>query len=465
MLARLYRKRVQRGPLQGLFVLFFIYHAAFAQTTGDPSTAKAKQELEPSPISILGSEYQNGIKLMQNRFRIDYMVDEITMIFFREYGSSPIVLVRPDGSKIFQSDADGTDLFWFDSATYDMISLKKPTPGPWQAIGQIIPNSRVMVISDIALHADPLPKIIFSGEILKQTAYLTNHGKPIDYREFRDVVELNIEFISTNNPNFNNFGAQTQNIASFEDNGKGMDERPLDGIFTGQFNLSVADGEWSPVFSVSTPMFTREQVADNLMLYPNPIKISVEKDEIGKGYHKLLIDTERELVDLSTLLVDGKIRFPNGDIQNFSITDMSDNVREYEIVNYESGVYRVKLTAYGNTVEGREFILDVPEFSFLVEEPKPIAELTDVTTTPIDTEGQVAAELGQNNDLNANIDSKTDVMTTAEIDESEQGWQKSTVILFVIGLNLLIVILGAGAIWYFTRRRSNGGSSKGLKLD
>ena len=244
-----------------------------------------------------------------------------------------------------------------------------------------------------------------------------------------------------------------------------MDERPLDGIFTGQFNLSVADGEWSPVFSVSTPMFTREQVADNLMLYPNPIKISVEKDEIGKGYHKLLIDTERELVDLSTLLVDGKIRFPNGDIQNFSITDMSDNAREYEIVNYESGVYRVKLTAYGNTLEGREFILDVPEFSFLVEEPKPVAELTDVTTTPIDTEGQVAAELGQNNELNANIDDKTDVMTTAEIDESEQGWQKSTVILFVIGLNLLIVILGAGAIWYFMRRRANGGLSKELKLD
>lgn len=465
MLARLYKKRVQRVPLLGIFVLFFICHVTWAQTTSDPSAAIAKQEVEPSPISILGSEYQNGIKLMQNRFRIDYMVDEITMIFFREYGSSPIVLVRPDGSKIFQSDADGTDLFWFDSATYDMISLKKPTPGPWQAIGQILPDSRVMVISDIALHADPLPKIIFSGEILKQTAYLTNHGKPIDYRAFRDVVELNIEFISTNNPNFNNFGAQTQNIASFEDNGKGMDERPLDGIFTGQFNLSVADGEWSPVFSVSTPMFTREQVADNLMLYPNPIKISVEKDEIGKGYHKLLIDTERELVDLSTLLVDGKIRFPNGDIQNFSITDMSDNVREYEIVNYESGVYRVKLTAYGNTVEGREFILDVPEFSFLVEEPKPVIEVTDVTATPIDTEGQLVAEPEQNNELNTNTDDKTDLMTPAVIDESAQGWQKSTVILFVIGLNLLVVLLGVGAIWYFTRRRSNGGLGKELKLD
>lgn len=465
MLARLCRKRLQQSPHIALWLLFFIYHGAFAQTAVDPIDVKVTQKVEKSPITLLGSEYQNSITLMQNRFRIDYMVDEITMIFFREYGSSPIVLVRPDGSKIFQSDADGTDLFWFDSSTYDMISLKKPTPGPWQAIGQISPDSRVMVISDIALHSDPLPKIIFSGEILKQTAFLTNQGKPIDYREFRDVVELNIEFISTNNPDFNNFGAQTQNIATFEDNGKGMDERPLDGIFTGQFNLSVADGEWTPVFSVSTPMFTREQVGENLMLYPNPIKISVEKDQIGKGYHKLLIDAERELVDLSTVLVDGKIRFPNGDILNFSITNMSDNVREYEIVNYESGVYRVKLTAYGNTVEGREFILDVPEFSFLVEEPEPVVEAIDTTPKPGDIEGQVAVEQMQTAELNTSIDDKTDLTVEAKLEDSEQGWQQSTVILFVIGLNLVIIILGAGAIWYFTRRRSKDALGKDPKLD
>ncbi|MGO4892626.1 TIGR03503 family protein [Flavobacterium sp. W21_SRS_FM6] len=417
------------------------------------ATDKKTEDADKSVLTLLGTEYQNGIKLLRNRFRIDYMVDEITMIFFREYGSSPVVLVKPDGSKIFQSDADGIDLFWYDTATYDMISLKKPTPGPWQAVGQIREDSRVMVISDIALHAEPLPRVIFSGEILKQTAYLTNQGKPIDYRAFRDVVELSIDFSSTNNPNFNNFGAQPQNIATFEDNGKGMDERPLDGIFTGQFNLAVADGEWTPVFSVSTPMFTREQVGENLMLYPNPIKISVEKDEVGKGFHKLSIDTERELVDIATLLLDGKIRFPNGDIQNFSITDMSNDVRQFDIVNYESGVYRVKLTAYGNTVEGREFILDVPEYSFLVEEPRPLVEALTPTTDP--------ALAAQSDESNMNEQVPNAVMgennTNAEperAEEESQGWQQSTIIWFVVGLNLLIVIFGVAAIWFFSRRRS-----------
>jgi uncharacterized protein (TIGR03503 family) len=176
-----------------------------------------------SPLTKLGSDFHNGIELLQNRFRIDFEVDEITMVFFRDFGSAPIVLVRPDGSKIFQSSADGESIFWFDSSTYDMISIKNPMPGPWQAVGQITPKSRVMVISDLALHADPLPSIIFSGEILKQTAYLTNNGVPIDYTAFRDVVELTISLSSTNNPNFNNFGANKEIIAFFEDNGKGMD--------------------------------------------------------------------------------------------------------------------------------------------------------------------------------------------------------------------------------------------------
>lgn len=416
-----------------------------------PTTANAVTDItQASPISLLGSDYLNGIRLLQNRFRIDYTVDEITMIFFREFGSAPVVLVKPDGTKIFQSQADGVNLFWYDTSTYDMISLKNPTPGPWQAVGQLLPNSRVMIISDIVLHAEPLPKMIFSGEILKQTAFLTNQGEAIDYAAFRDVVELNIEFVSTNNPNYNNFGSETQTIAVFEDNGKGMDERPLDGIFTGQFNLAVADGEWIPVFSVSTPMFTREQVDPNLMLLANPIKISVDLDGGGKGFHKLKIDADREHVDMSTLLLDGKVRFPNGDIQNFSITDMSSDIREYLIVNYEFGVYRIKLTAYGNTTEGREFILDVPEFSFLSEAPKPevlpVAQQQD-SQTPAMENNQAQIEQVQP------IIEQDQMNNQQMLEAEERAMARSTLIWLVVIINLVIIVFGAAAIWYFARKR------------
>jgi uncharacterized protein (TIGR03503 family) len=405
------------------------------QDSAPSSINQAISQVRDSPLTQLGSDYQNGIELLQNRFRIDFEVEEITMIFFRDFGSAPIVLVQPDGSKIFQSSANGSNIFWFDSSTYDMISIKNPMPGPWQAVGQISPESQVMVISDLALHADPLPNIIFSGEILKQTAYLTNNGVPIDYTAFRDVVELNISLASTNNPNFNNFGANKEIIAFFEDNGKGMDERPLDGVFTGQFNLAIADGEWIPSFTVSTPMYSREQVDPPLMLLTNPIIVNVELDGGGDGYHKLRVDAQREYVDMSTLLIDGKVRFPNGDIQNFSITEMSSEVREYLIVNYEYGVYRVKLTAYGNTIDGREFILDVPEYSFLSEEPEPVVVAVE--------KGVVDAPITDN----ANQQS---VMPEKEITLTDEKMSTLTLVALIVGINVFILVVGGGLIWWLT---------------
>ena len=411
-------------------------------TNGSPT--QSVQAVDTSPLREIGSKYHNGIKLLQNRFRIDYKVDEITMVFFRKYGSAPIVLVRPDGSKIFLTQADDNEVEWYDSATYDMIRMKNPMPGPWQAVGQILPGSRVMVLSDIELKVEPLPKILFSGEILKQTAFLTNGGKAIDYSEFRDVVRLTMEFISTNNPNYNNFGAQTQTIATFEDNGKGMDERPLDGTFTGQFNLSIPSGEWKPVFTVATPMFSREQIDEPLVLHENPINIEVDIDETGESFHKLLVDADRDKIDMSSLLIDGKVRFPNGDVQNFSITRLSEEVRTYDIVNYEYGIFRVKLTAYGNTVDGRDFILDVPEFNFLSEEPLPepseAAAMSELPSDALSAEALALQELEQ---------------SRAALPE-EEAMSTATLMLIIGIVNMILVLVGALVIWFIVTQKNKG---------
>jgi uncharacterized protein (TIGR03503 family) len=425
-----------------VLVLVFCSFLLSAQT----AQTEQNQPIDKSPLTELGDEYQNGIKLLQNRFRIDYKVEEITMVFFRKFGSPPVVLVRPDGSKIFQIQADGENVFWYDAATYDLVSIKNPMPGPWQAVGNILPESRVMVLSDITLKADPLPDVIFSGEILKQTAFLTNGGQPINYAEFRDVVSLDIRLASTNNPNFNNFGAEVQTIAQFEDNGRGMDETPLDGTFTGQFNLALPDGEWTPIFVVSTPMFTREQVDPNLMLYPNPIKIDVMQDGGGEGYHKLLIDAEREFVDMSTLLIDGKIRFPNGDVQNFSLTEQTEEAREHLIVNYEYGVYRVKLTAYGNTKSGRDFILDVPEYSFLAEEPA-----VDIVPEQPEKDPTESVENSPVNTTSSNLPNPVALTSIAE----EPKMANSTLVIIIIAINSVLLIGGGGLIWFVMRSKKS----------
>lgn len=415
--------------------LFFIAgsFSLSAQQAGDEPV------VDTSALTALGDDYQNSILLLRNRFRIDHEVDEVTMVFFREFGSAPVVLVRPDGSKIFSSQAEKNNVEWYDDDTFDMIKIKNPVPGPWQAVGQVLPESRVMVLSGIELHADPLPAVIFSGEVLKQTAYLTNGGQPIDYSAFREVVDLSIELKSTNNPNFDNFGAKDELIATFEDNGRGMDEAPEDGVFTGQFNLAIPSGEWRPVFTVDTPMFSREQIDPVIMLHPNPVVLSETLDDGQQGYHDLHIDVVRDQIDIESLLIDGKVRFPNGDIQNFSITEPSSEARLHRILAYEGGLFRVKITAYASTTDGRDVILDVPEYTFLGE-----------TGGEENDEAPVTGGAG---DLEAALLKDTPSMPSVQLPPEEPRMDDGTMIMLIAVVNGSIILIGVIIVGFIVWKR------------
>ncbi|MFT5542133.1 MAG: hypothetical protein ACI97K_000852 [Glaciecola sp.] len=330
------------------------------------------------PIVQLGDEFQNSILLLNNRFRVDNDVDQVTMVFFRDEGSAPIVLVRPDGSKVFiEDDEQNPDLLWYETQTYDMISITKPMPGPWQAVGAILDGSKVMVIADIVLDAEPIPQNIYSGEIIKHTAVLQNDGKQVDFSPFRDVVSISIDFVSNNNPNYENFGLGSRTIARFQDNGQGLDEVAADGVFTGQFNLSIPSGEWRPTFSIRTPMYNREQINKTVILHSNPILIGVEIDESEQGKHIVTVDTDSKHIKLSSLLLDGRITRPNSEEDKITLTETSDLVKMIEVKNDSFGIYRVKLTAFATTVDGREVIINVPEYTFVTSappEPEPIQE-------------------------------------------------------------------------------------------
>ena len=80
--------------------------------------------------------------------------------------------------------------------------------------------------------------MLFQGEKIKMTGRVLNDGELNQCQiYFNDVVNLNVDFISTNNAEFANFGASTQEVAEFKDDGREFDERPNDGVFTGEFKL------------------------------------------------------------------------------------------------------------------------------------------------------------------------------------------------------------------------------------
>ena len=111
---------------------------------------------------------QNEVPLLNNRFRIDYKVEEINLLFFRKPGTPAVVLVQPDGSKLYATSAiKEPNVDWFDEISYDLITIREPTPGPWQVVGSILPDSRIVVIGDIDLKVEPLPPLLLEERQLK----------------------------------------------------------------------------------------------------------------------------------------------------------------------------------------------------------------------------------------------------------------------------------------------------------
>lgn len=389
----------------------------------------------------------NQIPYFDNRFHIDAELDEITLLFYRTRGSRPIILVRPDGSKLRVNEIDHDKVQWHDDSTFDLIKIKKPMPGPWQAIGDILPESQIMVMSDVRIEVKPLPEIVLSGETLKVVGKLYNGKDAINTPSFRYVVELDVHFYSTNNADYDNFGAGARKLTSFLDDGRDLDEYAADGLFTGEFRLDFAAGEWQPVFLVKLPMASRELRQKPLILHQSPIRIDVVASEDESEPHKMTLSIDPSYVDPNSLVFQGKIIFPDKQVEPFSIMDdQHGETRTKDINNTEPGIYRINIDAFGKTTSGREFRLVVPEFSF-----NAIANDNEVLMTTIDENG---VEKTVSVDRAAKLLAEREAeLAQAKIDQqlAEEEKEMQTIILIAAGNSAIIII--ALVLFFIMRRK------------
>ena len=395
-----------------------------------PSTSSATSE---DKITLLQRDgQQNEIPLLENRFRIDYKVDEITLLFFRKPGAPAVVLVKPDGSKYYATSARKDDnLQWFDELSYDLITIKNPMPGPWQVVGSILPKSRIVVLGEVELQVEPLPALLFRGETVKMTGRILNDGQPINTGLFRDVVSLHVDFISTNNSDFANFGAGTHNVAEFKDDGRGFDERPKDGVFTGEFKLVFPAGQWQPELYIETPLLKRTVVQDILEVKEPPFSYSIALAEDDLQEHQLTITLDKQIVQPETVLIQGKIYYPNNEEQMFTLDANNGLTRELAIKNYDWGRYSVELSVFGTNVNGREFMATLPTYKFEIERP--------IEVVP---------------ELPAPVISEAEQQEIERVAKEAESMATMTLISLIVGGNLLILFLGWLAIRVFVQKKS-----------
>lgn len=393
----------------------------------------------------------NQIPYFDNRFRIDEELEEVTFLFYRRSGTQPVILVRPDGSKLKINSVQKDKVQWFDDRTFDMIKIKSPMVGPWQVIGQVEPNSKIMIVSEIKLEVTPLPDIILQGETLKMEGRLFNGEMAIDNPSFNDVLVLDVDFFSTNNSAYDNFGAEPVKLTSFRDDGRDLDEHANDSLFTGEFELDFAPGEWEPIYIVKMPMATRELRQTPVVVEKNPISISVETTQDENGVHVVTFAIDDSFVKADSILIQGKVTFPDRQVEPFSVMEGKGISRIHNIGFTEPGVHRIKIGVFGETLHGREFRATLPEFSFNVDrEGGLLVPTLNSDGTELSVEQQNAQAIADAKMAAEQLEQELAQAQMAQ--EAEIAAKQQENILYIVGGNTIVILI-AGILFLVMRRK------------
>lgn len=314
-------------------------------------TASANEVFAPSDIPLL-----------DNRFRIDYGVKEITFIVTRKPGTPSVILVRPDGSKLYVGKVTPPDVGWLALKDQDLITIRDPMPGPWQAIGEVDPDNRVRLLSNIRLETDQLPTQLYQGERVKLKSWLLIDDAPPKAGYYLTDLGMTVRLQRFNDAKQEGEPIVDEVLGHYRDDGKGLDEVPGDGIMTAEAVLDVAAGKYRAMYSTGNQVFSRARYQD-VLIYPLPVSYTLAppSQEFGAKL-SFLIDADE--LDPASVVIEGKATNTVGASMAFNTVATEPRVEVDLSAIKEVGQYEVTATLFGTTRLGREIQVTLPVKSF-----------------------------------------------------------------------------------------------------
>ncbi|ELJ8839999.1 TIGR03503 family protein [Vibrio parahaemolyticus] len=256
---------------------------------------------------------ESAMSLLDNRFRVDPTIEQITFLVYREQSSQPVVLVRPDGKKYY-ARGSYDNVRWYQEPSLDIISVDNPMPGPWQAVGKVTPKNNIRLISHLKLSTDVFPNRLYNGEALKFTARLTSDDKPLVLRDFLDRVNLRVtftKFVENEDELIKEARPVPMIIGEFSDDGRGLDEQAGDGVFTVQLPIEVEPGKYRARITSGNGVFLRAQ-EQVILVYPNPVSRTFIQSRSPEKPHQLVVSGEQGMIAPGSIAVNVEQNAPDG---------------------------------------------------------------------------------------------------------------------------------------------------------
>ncbi|ROO68658.1 uncharacterized protein (TIGR03503 family) [Vibrio crassostreae] len=377
---------------------------------------------------------ESVMSLLDNRFRVDSSIEQVTFVIYRADNSKPVVLVRPDGKKYY-SWRNADNVRWYEESSMDIISIDNPMPGPWQAIGKVSPKNNIKLLSHLVLDANEFPDKLYQTERIKFTARLTSDGKPLVLRDFLDRVKLKVtftKFVENEESLVREARPVPVVMGEFADDGVDLDEKSGDGVFTVSLPIDIEPGKYRARITSGNGVFLRAQEQE-VLVYPTPLTTTFIQSRKEGLPHTIVVSGEQGMIAPSSLAVHVEHKAPDEYVmykQGQAEVDAMKVALELPY-NGDLGIYNWSGMVYATDASSqRPLIFPITEQSYSVVEDIDLAESRRLQEEALAEQKRIATEL-------------------MILQKREDDRQRSMIII-AVG-NVVAILLGL-LIWFVVRK-------------
>ncbi|CAK3002244.1 exported hypothetical protein [Vibrio crassostreae] len=377
---------------------------------------------------------ESVMSLLDNRFRVDSSIEQVTFVIYRADNSKPVVLVRPDGKKYY-SWRNADNVRWYEESSMDIISIDNPMPGPWQAIGKVSPKNNIKLLSHLVLDANEFPDKLYQTERIKFTARLTSDGKPLVLRDFLDRVKLKVtftKFVENEESLVREARPVPVVMGEFADDGVDLDEKAGDGVFTVSLPIDIEPGKYRARITSGNGVFLRAQEQE-VLVYPTPLTTTFIQSRKEGLSHTIVVSGEQGMIAPSSLAVHVEHKAPDEYVmykQGQAEVDAMKVALELPY-NGDLGIYNWSGMVYATDASSqRPLIFPITEQSYSVVEDIDLAESLRLQEEALAEQKRIATEL-------------------MILQKREDDRQRSMIII-AVG-NVVAILLGL-LIWFVVRK-------------
>ncbi len=133
------------------------------------------------------------LPIVGNQFLVDDSVEEFTALVFR--GSArPTRLISPSGAD-YEHNRTADGINWHRAAAYDLVTVADPEFGLWTLEADLLPGSRVTVVSNLQLQVAPLPNNLALASPLTLAFALMEDGVPVVEPDFLRLLSPSVQVV------------------------------------------------------------------------------------------------------------------------------------------------------------------------------------------------------------------------------------------------------------------------------